>query len=146
MKIHPFSKTLVKKSIKGDTICARPHRHLQTYDDLHAIWLACWSMPWDPWSNIFLLWEICVLSSNKSEFKENIWAPPCGGVSGTSNQEETSGLTRDTLEGLYLSTGLGTPQDSPGRAGGSGWGEGCLGFSAEDVLHYDFDRFSLCVT
>ena len=35
------------------------------------------------------------------------------------------------MEGLYLSAGLGTPQYSPGRAGGSGWGEGCLGFSAE---------------
>ena len=35
------------------------------------------------------------------------------------------------LEGLYLSAGLGTPRDSPGRAGGSGWGEGCLG---DDLL------------
>ena len=57
--------------------------------------------------------------------------PPCGGVSGMSNREETSGPTQDTLEGLYLSAGLGTPRDSPGRAGGSGWGEGRLGFSVE---------------
>ena len=48
-----------------------------------------------------------------------------------SDWEETSGPTQDTLEGLYLWAGLGTPQDSPGRAGGSGWGEGCLGLSAE---------------
>ena len=48
-----------------------------------------------------------------------------------SNREETSGPTQDTLEGLYLLAGLGTPRDSPGRAGGSGWGEGRLGFSAE---------------
>ena len=42
---------------------------------------------------------------------------------------------RYTLEGLYLSAGLGTPRDSPGRAGGSGWGEGCLGCSAETVRY-----------
>ena len=48
-----------------------------------------------------------------------------------SDREEASGPTQDTLEGLYLSAGLGTPRDSPGGAGGSGWGEDCLGFSAE---------------
>ena len=58
---------------------------------------------------------------------------PWGGVSGTANREETSGSTQDTLERLYLSAGLGTPGDSPGGAGGSGWGEDCLGFPAEDA-------------
>ena len=48
-----------------------------------------------------------------------------------SIREETSGPTQDTLEGLYLWAGLGTPWDSPGGAGGSGWGEGGLGFFAE---------------
>ncbi|KAI3357197.1 hypothetical protein L3Q82_015654 [Scortum barcoo] len=43
--------------------------------------------------------------------------------------EETPGQPQDTLEGLYL---LGTPRDPPGGAGGSGWGEDCLGLSAED--------------
>ena len=58
--------------------------------------------------------------------------PPSGGVSGMSHREETPGSTQDTLEGLYLSAGLGTPQmDPPGRAGGSSWGEGDLGFPAE---------------
>ncbi|KAI3362565.1 hypothetical protein L3Q82_012271 [Scortum barcoo] len=42
--------------------------------------------------------------------------PPCGGVSGMSIREETLGQTQDTLEGLYLSTVLGTPQGSPWRS------------------------------
>lgn len=45
--------------------------------------------------------------------------------------EETSGPTQDLLMGLYLSAGLKKPQDSPGRAGERGWGEGRLGFLAE---------------
>ncbi|KAI3358608.1 hypothetical protein L3Q82_015022, partial [Scortum barcoo] len=36
-------------------------------------------------------------------------------------EEEASGKTQDTLERLCLSTGLGTPRGSPGRAGGSVW-------------------------
>ncbi|KAI3364482.1 hypothetical protein L3Q82_010835, partial [Scortum barcoo] len=40
--------------------------------------------------------------------------------------------TQDTLEKrLCLSAGLGTPQSPPGRAGGSVWGEGSLGISAQ---------------
>ncbi|KAI3362072.1 hypothetical protein L3Q82_012210, partial [Scortum barcoo] len=40
--------------------------------------------------------------------------------------------TQDTLERLCLSAaGLGTPWDPPGRAGGSVWGEGSLGISAQ---------------
>lgn len=31
----------------------------------------------------------------------------------------------------HFSSGLGRPQDPPGRAGGSGWGEGGLGFTTE---------------
>ncbi len=42
-----------------------------------------------------------------------------GGVPGTSHREETSGKTQDTLEGLCLPTGLGTPRYPPGGAGGS---------------------------
>ena len=59
------------------------------------------------------------------------WTPPSGGLSGMSYREETSGQTQDTLEGLHLPVGLGTPWDPPGRAGGSGWGEEGLGFLAE---------------
>ena len=44
---------------------------------------------------------------------------------------EAPGKTQDTLEGLSLSAGLGTPQDHLGRAGRSGWGEGSLGFPAQ---------------
>ncbi|KAI3365602.1 hypothetical protein L3Q82_010686 [Scortum barcoo] len=43
-----------------------------------------------------------------------------------SHWEEAPGKTQDTLERLCLSAGLGTPQNPPGRAGGSIWGEGRL--------------------
>ncbi|KAI3377238.1 hypothetical protein L3Q82_009150, partial [Scortum barcoo] len=46
-------------------------------------------------------------------------------------REEAPGMTQDTLERLCLSAGLGTPQGPPGRAGGSVWGEGSLGISAQ---------------
>ncbi|KAI3369110.1 hypothetical protein L3Q82_026075, partial [Scortum barcoo] len=46
-------------------------------------------------------------------------------------REEASGKTQDTLERLCLSAGLGTPRGPPGRAGGSVWGEGSLGISAQ---------------
>ncbi|KAI3354196.1 hypothetical protein L3Q82_018734 [Scortum barcoo] len=46
-------------------------------------------------------------------------------------EEEAQGKTQDTLERLCLSAGLGTPQGPPGRAGGSVWGEGSLGISAQ---------------
>ena len=48
-----------------------------------------------------------------------------------SNREETSGPTQETLEGLCLLPGLGMSRDPPGGAGGSGRGEGCLGFPTE---------------
>ncbi|KAI3358217.1 hypothetical protein L3Q82_003220 [Scortum barcoo] len=48
-----------------------------------------------------------------------------------SHREEASGKTQDTLEKLCLSAGLGTPRGPPGRAGGSVWGEGSLGISAQ---------------
>ncbi|KAI3356114.1 hypothetical protein L3Q82_017378 [Scortum barcoo] len=57
--------------------------------------------------------------------------PPRGGVPGMSHREEASGKTQDTLEKLCLSAGLGTPRGPPGRAGGSVWGEGSLGISAQ---------------
>ncbi|KAI3354637.1 hypothetical protein L3Q82_019141, partial [Scortum barcoo] len=41
------------------------------------------------------------------------------------------GKTQDTLERLCLSAGLGMPRGPPGRAGGSVWGEGSLGISAQ---------------
>ena len=59
-----------------------------------------------------------------------------------SNREETSGPTQDTLEGLYLSDRLGTPWNSPGGAGGSGWGEGRLGFFAEAAASATRTRIS----
>ncbi|MEQ2295411.1 Galanin receptor type 1 [Ameca splendens] len=37
------------------------------------------------------------------------WTPSSGGVPGTSHREEAQGTAQDTLEGLCLSAGLGTP-------------------------------------
>jgi len=37
------------------------------------------------------------------------------------------GQTQKLLEGLYISSGLGTPPDPPGGTGECGWGEGSLG-------------------
>lgn len=34
-----------------------------------------------------------------------------------SNWKETSGLTKNTLERLYIPSGMGMPQDPPGEAG-----------------------------
>ncbi len=58
------------------------------------------------------------------------WTPSWGGVPGASHWEETTGKTQDTLEGLCLLIGLGTPRYPPGGAGGSVQGEGSLGISA----------------
>ena len=55
------------------------------------------------------------------------WAPPLGGVPGTTGGVETSGNTQDQVEGLYLNTGLGTPRDPPVRAGQYGPGKGKSG-------------------
>ena len=51
-----------------------------------------------------------------------------------SHWEETPGKTQGTLERLCLSAGLGTPRGPPGRAGGSGRGQGRLGFSAQAAV------------
>ncbi|MEQ2241298.1 hypothetical protein ILYODFUR_023960 [Ilyodon furcidens] len=61
------------------------------------------------------------------------WMTSSGGVPGTSHREEAQGTAQDTLEGLCLSAGLGTPWTPPGRTGDGVWGEGRLGVSAESV-------------
>ncbi|KAK7878083.1 hypothetical protein WMY93_034405, partial [Mugilogobius chulae] len=48
-----------------------------------------------------------------------------------SHWEEAKGKTQDTLEGLCLSTVLGTPRDPPRRAGGGVYGQGSLGVLAQ---------------
>ena len=53
-------------------------------------------------------------------------APPFGGFPGTSDWEEIPRQTQNPLEGLYISSGLGTPRDPPGGAGECCWGEGGL--------------------
>ncbi|KAK5612162.1 hypothetical protein CRENBAI_022793 [Crenichthys baileyi] len=60
--------------------------------------------------------------------------PSSGGVPGTSHQEEAQGTAQDTLEGLCLSAGLGTPWAPPGGARGGVWGEGRLGISTESAV------------
>jgi len=62
---------------------------------------------------------------------EVVWASDSDtsfrGFPGKSNWKETPGKTQDTLEGLNLQTGLGTPRDRPEWAGKCcGW-EGSLG-------------------
>jgi len=37
------------------------------------------------------------------------WLPSFGGFPGTSNREEAPGQTKTMLEGLYITSGLGTP-------------------------------------
>ncbi|MEQ2251622.1 hypothetical protein ILYODFUR_013056 [Ilyodon furcidens] len=77
------------------------------------------------------------------------WTPSSGGVPGTSHREEAQGTAQDTLEGLCLSAGLGTPWAPPGGAGGGVWGEGRLGVSAESaapatrsrIMRRDDDNF-----
>ncbi|MED6280828.1 hypothetical protein CHARACLAT_014914 [Characodon lateralis] len=64
------------------------------------------------------------------------WTPSSGGVPGTSHREE------DTLEGLCLSAGLGTPWAPPGGAGRGVWGEGRLGVSAESAAPATRSRIS----
>ncbi|MEQ2295274.1 hypothetical protein AMECASPLE_012333, partial [Ameca splendens] len=59
------------------------------------------------------------------------WTPSLGCVPGTSHREEAQGMAQDTLEGLCLTAGLGTPWAPPG---GGVWGEGCLGVSAESAV------------
>lgn len=56
--------------------------------------------------------------------------PLWGGVPGMSYQEESTGQTQGTLEGLRLSDGLGAPWDPSRRAGVSIRGEGSQGLSA----------------
>ena len=45
------------------------------------------------------------------------------GVPGMTNWEETPRQTQNSLEGLYIAFGLGTPQDPPRGAGKRCWGE-----------------------
>jgi len=44
-----------------------------------------------------------------------------------SNWEETPGQTQNPLEGLYISSDLGTPQDLPRGTGELGWAEESMG-------------------
>ena len=57
--------------------------------------------------------------------------PPNGGVMGIATCEGTPGLTKDVLEGIYLTAGLGTPGDP--AVGGSG--PACLLRTAILQLH-----------
>lgn len=59
----------------------------------------------------------------------HLFRMPSGGVPCVSNREEAPNETKDMLERPCLSAVLGAPQNPPGRAGGSVWGEGSLGVS-----------------
>ena len=53
-------------------------------------------------------------------------APPFRGFPGMTDWEETQRQTQNPLEGLYISSGLGTHRDPPGGAGECCRGEGGL--------------------
>ena len=64
--------------------------------------------------------------------QDDSWTSPWGGVSGMPVWEETPGQSKDTLETLYLSAGLGTSWCPPGGVAG-GWREECLDLPAQAV-------------
>ncbi|MEQ2249360.1 hypothetical protein ILYODFUR_028353 [Ilyodon furcidens] len=80
---------------------------------------------------------MCVNVSARPPYGGSSFQPLVSGISffrsGTSHREEAQGTAQDTLEGLCLSAGLGTPWAPPGGAGGGVWGEGRLGVSAESA-------------
>lgn len=59
----------------------------------------------------------------------------CGGVSGMHIWVNTPGKTQDSVERLYLSTGLGTSWYSPGGVGGSDPGKKYLDLRLLCVSH-----------
>lgn len=50
-------------------------------------------------------------------FRNASWMPSFRGFPGMSRWEETSGQTQNSLQEIYLLTGLGTPWGPPGGAG-----------------------------
>ncbi|MEQ2295600.1 hypothetical protein AMECASPLE_016073, partial [Ameca splendens] len=66
----------------------------------------------------------------RASISDASWTPSSGGVPGTSHREEAQGTAQDTLEGLCLLAGLGTPW---APLGGGVCGEGRLGISAESA-------------
>lgn len=51
----------------------------------------------------------------------------------SSNWKETPGYTQNSLERLYISSGLQTPQDPPGGSGKCYWEERCLECPAQPL-------------
>ncbi|MED6236919.1 hypothetical protein ATANTOWER_016138 [Ataeniobius toweri] len=78
----------------------------------------------------------------RTSISDASWTPSPGGVPGTSHREEAQGTAQDTLEGLCLSAGLGTPWAPPGGAGGGVSGEGRLGVCAESAAPATRSRIS----
>ena len=54
-----------------------------------------------------------------------------------SSWEEVPGQTQNTLEGLHVSSGLGTPQDPLGGTGKCHWGQCDVSVSPLDLLTLD---------
>lgn len=59
-----------------------------------------------------------VTSLEQASDQDVSWASSTGGVQGTSSWQETPEQTQNTLEGSHISSGLGTPWESPGGAEG----------------------------
>ncbi|KAI3373799.1 hypothetical protein L3Q82_022385 [Scortum barcoo] len=88
------------------------------------------------------LWSRCSFSIERSQLRwlggrHLFWMPPgrlpreVFQACPTGRRPRPRRKTQDTLERLCLSAGLGTPRNPPRRAGGSVWGEGSLGISAQ---------------
>ena len=69
--------------------------------------------------------------------KEASWAPPFGVILGKTNWEETPGQTQNSLEGLHVSFGLGTPQNPSGGCWKSLPGRGTSGTPCFACFHRD---------
>ncbi len=79
-----------------------------------------WALPRDRMRSSVTREELRVEElAEVSRASDTSWMPSWEGVPGTSHQEETPGKTQDTLERLYLRTGLGMPRYPPGGAGES---------------------------
>jgi len=71
---------------------------------------------------------VCKFSPQPACLVSCLWGSPLKSTPQDKSFHSDDGNFKLTL---YLSAGLGTPLGPPGRAGGSGWGQGRLGFSVK---------------
>jgi len=88
--------------------------------------LLVWSLPWDHFALGDPTRGYCPGQHSSQGHRDTPTTAPLRDLPGTSDWEESLGQTQNPLEGLYISSGLGTPRDPPGGAGECYWGEGSL--------------------